>query len=92
MAVRRLLRLAPSLRSNQGRPAWQDSMNRPQLRILCSQGVSVIIISWFTSPLLAGIGGAILFLFTRHAGEGPPPLHVLTFNPQLDHSCAMMWL
>ena len=34
------------------------------------QGVSVIIISWFTSPLLAGIGGAILFLFTRHAGEG----------------------
>lgn len=52
----------------------------------------MIIISWFTSPLLAGIGGAILFLFTRHAGEGPPPLHVLTFNPQLDHSCAMMWL
>ena len=33
------------------------------------QGVSVIIISWFTSPLLAGLGGAILFLFTRHAGE-----------------------
>ena len=25
----------------------------------------------FTSPLLSGIGGAILFLFTRHAGEGP---------------------
>lgn len=89
--MRRLLRLAPSLRSNQGRPAWHDSYC-PQLRILCSQGVSVIIISWFTSPLLAGIGGAILFLFTRHAGEGPPPLHVLTFNPQLDHSCAMMWL
>ncbi|KAI7842860.1 hypothetical protein COHA_003478 [Chlorella ohadii] len=31
------------------------------------EGVSVIVISWFTSPLLAGIGGAILFLFTRHA-------------------------
>lgn len=30
-------------------------------------GVSVIVISWFTSPLLSGIGGAILFLFTRHA-------------------------
>jgi len=33
------------------------------------QGVSVIIISWFTSPLLSGIGGAALFLFTRHAGK-----------------------
>jgi sodium-dependent phosphate transporter len=31
------------------------------------EGVSVIVISWFTSPLLAGIGGAGLFLFTRHA-------------------------
>ncbi|PRW33685.1 2,3-bisphosphoglycerate-independent phosphoglycerate mutase isoform B [Chlorella sorokiniana] len=31
------------------------------------EGVSVIVISWFTSPLLAGICGAILFLFTRHA-------------------------
>ncbi|KAL4858996.1 Phosphate-repressible phosphate permease pho-4 [Chlorella vulgaris] len=30
-------------------------------------GVSVIVISWFTSPLLAGIVGAILWLFTRHA-------------------------
>lgn len=30
-------------------------------------GVSVIVISWFTSPILAGLGGAILFLFTRHA-------------------------
>ncbi|PSC75854.1 sodium phosphate symporter [Micractinium conductrix] len=31
------------------------------------EGVSVIIISWFTSPLLAGLCGAGLFLFTRHA-------------------------
>lgn len=31
------------------------------------EGVSVIVISWFTSPLLAGLGGATLFLFTRHA-------------------------
>ncbi|PSC75765.1 sodium phosphate symporter [Micractinium conductrix] len=30
-------------------------------------GVSVIVISWFTSPLLAGLAGAGLFLFTRHA-------------------------
>jgi phosphate/sulfate permease len=29
--------------------------------------VSVIVISWFTSPLLSSIGAAILFLFTRHA-------------------------
>lgn len=29
----------------------------------------MIVISWFTSPLLAGIVGAILWLFTRHAGE-----------------------
>lgn len=42
--------------------------------------MSVIVISWFTSPLLAGIAGAILFLFTRHAGAPwlplppPPPL------------------
>jgi phosphate/sulfate permease len=27
----------------------------------------VIVISWFTSPLLSSIGAAILFLFTRHA-------------------------
>jgi len=32
-------------------------------------GVSVIVISWFTSPLLSGLAGAALFLFTRHAGE-----------------------
>ncbi|KAL4434398.1 hypothetical protein ABPG75_000839 [Micractinium tetrahymenae] len=30
-------------------------------------GVSVIVISWFTSPLLCAIAGAALFLFTRHA-------------------------
>jgi sodium-dependent phosphate transporter len=30
-------------------------------------GVSVIVISWFTSPLLSAIGAAMLFLFTRHA-------------------------
>ena len=35
------------------------------------EGVSVIIISWFTSPLLAGLCGAGLFLFTRHAGGLP---------------------
>lgn len=29
--------------------------------------MSVIVISWFTSPLLSGVGGALLFLFTRHA-------------------------
>lgn len=32
-------------------------------------GVSVIVISWFTSPILCAIAGAGLFLFTRHAGE-----------------------
>ncbi|KAL4428574.1 hypothetical protein ABPG77_008886 [Micractinium sp. CCAP 211/92] len=30
-------------------------------------GVSVIVISWFTSPILCAIAGAGLFLFTRHA-------------------------
>lgn len=31
------------------------------------EGVSVIVISWFTSPVLSGIAGGALFLFTRHA-------------------------
>ena len=41
-------------------------------------GVSVIIISWFTSPLLCAIVGAGLFWFTRTAGaHGPPARHAV---------------
>lgn len=39
----------------------------------------------FTSPLLAGLGGAILFLFTRHAGEVPATSHPAELHGQHRH-------
>ncbi len=39
----------------------------------------------FTSPLLAGLGGAILFLFTRHAGKGPATPHAAELHGQHHH-------
>ena len=55
-------------------PGWDSVVwSKSKTSFPYLEGVSIIVISWFTSPILSAIAAVILFLFTRHAGETRRP-------------------